>query len=68
MLALSAGQGIACLPDFFVEQAILEGRFVPVLERYVRDYRTFSILWPSRRQPLPKIRAFVEFMTARLRK
>jgi DNA-binding transcriptional LysR family regulator len=67
LLAMAeAGQGIACLPDFFVEYAIGEGALVPVLERYVRDYRTFSILWPSSRQPLPKIRVFVEFMVLRL--
>lgn len=67
LLAMAeAGQGIACLPDFFVESLIARGSLVPLLERYVRDHRTFSILWPSSRQPLPKIKAFVEFMTARL--
>jgi DNA-binding transcriptional LysR family regulator len=67
LLAMAeAGQGIACLPDFFVEDAIADGRLVPVLDRYIRDHRTFSILWPSSRQPLPKIKAFVSFMTSRL--
>jgi DNA-binding transcriptional LysR family regulator len=67
LLAMAeAGQGIACLPDFFVEDAIAEGRLVPVLDRYVSDHRTFAILWPSSRQPLPKIKAFVSFMTSRL--
>lgn len=67
LLAMAeAGLGIACLPDFFVEEAIAQGRLIPVLERYVRDHRTISILWPSSRQPLPKIKAFVEFMTSRL--
>jgi len=67
LLAMAeAGQGIACLPDFIVESAVNSGRLVPVLDRYVRDHRTFSILWPSSRQPLPKIKAFVEFMVARL--
>lgn len=61
-----AGCGIACLPDFCVENLIADGRLVPVLERYVKDHRTFCILWPSSRQPLPKIKAFVEFMTSRL--
>jgi DNA-binding transcriptional LysR family regulator len=61
-----AGCGIACLPDFYVENLIADGRLVPVLERYVKDHRTFCILWPSSRQPLPKIKAFVEFMTSRL--
>ncbi|UZJ57903.1 LysR family transcriptional regulator [Pseudomonas sp. KU26590] len=67
LLAMAlAGRGIACLPDFFVESAVAEGLLVPVLEGYLRDHRTVSILWPSSRQSLPKISAFVEFMVARL--
>ncbi|WP_440058079.1 LysR family transcriptional regulator [Pseudomonas fragariae (ex Marin et al. 2024)] len=67
LLALAlAGSGIACLPDFYVESAVAEGLLVPVLERYVRDHRTVGILWPSSRQSLPKISAFVEFMVARM--
>ncbi|HEX8593908.1 MAG TPA: LysR family transcriptional regulator [Pseudomonas sp.] len=67
LLAMAeAGLGIACLPDFLVEDAVTEGRLKPVLERYVLDHRTISILWPSSRQPLPKIKAFVEFMVSRL--
>lgn len=67
LLAMAeAGLGIACLPDFFVEQAIAAGRLVPLLDRHLSDHRTFSILWPSSRQPLPKIKAFVSFMSLRL--
>lgn len=67
LLAMAlASSGIACLPDFYVESAVAEGLLVPVLERYVRDHRTVGILWPSSRQSLPKISAFVEFMVARM--
>ena len=67
LLAMAeAGQGISCLPDFFIEDAIGAGRLVPVLDRYISDHRTFCILWPSSRQPLPKIKAFVSFMASRL--
>ncbi|MGA9220182.1 MAG: LysR family transcriptional regulator [Pseudomonas graminis] len=67
LLAMAlAGSGIACLPDFYVKSAVAEGLLVPVLERYVRDHRTVGILWPSSRQSLPKISAFVEFMVARM--
>lgn len=67
LLAMAlAGSGIACLPDFYVQNAVAEGLLVPVLERYVRDHRTVGILWPSSRQSLPKISAFVEFMVARM--
>jgi DNA-binding transcriptional LysR family regulator len=61
-----AGLGIACLPDFLVADAVAKGRLVAVLEAYVHDYRTFSILWPWSRQPLPKIKVFVDFMAQRL--
>ncbi|WP_256829478.1 LysR family transcriptional regulator [Pseudomonas sp. Pse1] len=66
MAMAEAGLGIACLPDFFVEDAITDGRLVALLDRYMSDHRTFSILWPSSRHPLPKIKAFVSFMTERL--
>lgn len=67
LLAMAeADLGIACLPDFLVEDGVAEGKLQPVLERYVQDHRTISILWPSSRQPLPKIKAFVEFMASRL--
>lgn len=60
------GQGIACLPDFVIKELVDQGDLVPVLEPYVEDYRAFAILWPSSRQPLPKIKAFVDFMSRRL--
>ena len=67
LLAMAeADLGIACLPDFLVADAVAEGKLTPVLERHVHDHRTISILWPSSRQPLPKIKAFVEFMASRL--
>ncbi|MOA50929.1 DNA-binding transcriptional activator GcvA [compost metagenome] len=61
-----AGQGIACLPDFILVDALAGGRLISLLEAYVSDRRSFTILWPSSRQPLPKIKAFVDFMVARL--
>lgn len=67
LLAMAeAGQGIACLPDFIVAEAIEQRRLVPLLDGHIRDRRTLSILWPSSRQPLPKIKAFVDFIAARL--
>ncbi|PSJ44702.1 LysR family transcriptional regulator [Zobellella endophytica] len=65
MMAQS-GLGIALLPDFVVANAVKDGRIVVLLDKYVHDHRRFSILWPSSRQPLPKIKAFVDFMVARL--
>lgn len=61
-----AGIGIASLPDFMVAASVSSGRLVPVLEGSLHDQRSLCILWPSGRQPSPRIRAFVDFMTARL--
>ncbi|SDS24301.1 transcriptional regulator, LysR family [Pseudomonas oryzae] len=67
LLAMAeAGQGIACLPDFVVADAIAKGVLLALLAPYVEDRRTLSILWPSSRQPLPKIKAFVNFIAERL--
>lgn len=67
LLAMAeAGLGIACLPDFIVAEAIQQNRLVALLGAHVRDQRALCILWPSSRQPLPKIKAFVDFMSARL--
>jgi DNA-binding transcriptional LysR family regulator len=61
-----AGLGIAFLPDFLVAGAFKNGRLVAILDDYVSDHRTFCILWPSSRQSLPRIKVFVDFISARL--
>lgn len=61
-----AGLGIALLPDFAIAEAITASRLVVVLEKHVCDPRSISVLWPSGRQSLPKIKAFVDFMVERL--
>lgn len=60
-----AGLGIACLPDFCVEAPIEAGLLSPVLEGYLDDSRHLHVVWPASRQPLPRIKAFVEFMVGR---
>ena len=61
-----AGLGIAFLPDFLVSASIATGRLAAILDEHVDDHRTFCILWPSSRQSLPRIKAFVDFFAARL--
>ncbi|MQB56066.1 LysR family transcriptional regulator [Rahnella sp. RcJ3] len=61
-----AGLGIALLPDFIVEGAITTGRLVSVLQDFIIDYRDVCVLWPSSRQPLPKIKSFVDFIVTRV--
>ncbi|AJE46775.1 LysR family transcriptional regulator [Celeribacter indicus] len=57
------GLGIAMLPDSTCRDAVAKGELVPVLpdwtmERAVRLYA----LWPSRRNLLPRLRIFVDFL------
>jgi DNA-binding transcriptional LysR family regulator len=61
-----AGLGIALLPDFIAADAVEDGRLTIVLEQHVNDHRNVCLLWPSSRQALPKIKAFVDFMAERI--
>ena len=60
------GHGIAYLPDFAVQQAIEREELVMVLDEWTGSSSTFWILWPSSRQLLPRVRAFVDFMAEHL--
>lgn len=62
----TAGIGIALLPDFMTDDAVQEGFLTPVLDNWLADYRQVSLLWPSSRQTLPKIRVFVDFISGKL--
>lgn len=61
-----AGLGIACLPDFMVQQAIGRGELVAVLDTHVEHQGTFRLLWPSSKHLAPKLRVFIDFMCLEL--
>ncbi|ATH78075.1 LysR family transcriptional regulator [Vreelandella venusta] len=61
-----AGLGIACLPDFMVREGIDKGELVTVLDDYIEHQGTFRMLWPSSKHLAPKLRVFIDFMTAEL--
>ncbi|WP_175911243.1 LysR family transcriptional regulator [Burkholderia sp. BCC1640] len=61
------GLGIACLPEFFVRDALDDGTLHAVLDEYVASRTPIYVLWPSGRHPTPKLRAFVDYMVAHLR-
>lgn len=66
LIALArAGQGLACLPAFAVQPAIAAGDLVEVLDDHLGAPRAFRLLWPSGRRAPPKVRAFIDFVTAR---
>ena len=60
------GLGIAYLPDFAVRAPLASGTLVSVLDEYVDAGGTFRILWPASRHPSPKLRAFIDFLAARV--
>ncbi|KAB0636396.1 LysR family transcriptional regulator [Burkholderia latens] len=60
------GLGIACLPEFFVRDALDDGRLRAVLDDHVASRTPFYVLWPSGRHPMPKLRAFVDHMAEHL--
>lgn len=60
------GRGIACVPDFAVQEPLADGRLYRVLPDYLQQTRTFHILWPASRHLSPKVRALVDFLCTRL--
>lgn len=64
--AVIAGFGIGLMPDFLVRDALASGLLITVLDDHPIAPGQFSIVWPSSRQLLPKLRVFVDFMCAHL--
>lgn len=58
--------GITCLPSFAVASEIAQGKLVSLLDDYVADAGTFRVLRPTNRYLSPKVRAFVDYMSANL--
>ncbi|WP_295515638.1 LysR family transcriptional regulator [uncultured Stenotrophomonas sp.] len=58
--------GLAFVPVHSVRDALAEGRLVTVLDEHVHSCGTFHLLWPSGRHVLPKLRVFIDFISARL--
>lgn len=58
-----AGHGIAWLPYFAVADRIDAGNLREVLPGAEKRIRAFRLLWPRSKAPLPKLNAFVKFMT-----
>ena len=60
------GVGITRTPTFVVGQDIQGGRLIPILRDYETLEVTIFLVYPQRRHLSPKVRAFVEFMAARI--
>ena len=59
------GLGIALIPSFAIAEQLADGRLQPVLTEHVDRTVDFHILWPASKQPSPKVRALVDFLTER---
>ncbi len=66
IFAATQGLGIACLPDFVVREALVDGTLVSVLDGCLTEPGSFSVLWPTNRHLLPKLRVFVDFLAEQL--
>ncbi|MGO3029842.1 LysR family transcriptional regulator [Pseudomonas helleri] len=60
--AATGGFGLAYVPDFAVRQALQSQQLVAVLADHISAHGRFSVLWPSSRHLLPKLRVFVDFL------
>ena len=60
------GLGIAYLPDFSIRELLADGRLQSVLADRVDRSGVFHVLWPASKHPSPKVRAFVDFLSARV--
>ncbi|AOK29438.1 MULTISPECIES: LysR family transcriptional regulator [Burkholderia] len=60
------GLGIAYLPEFSIKEPLADGRLRTVLADYVERTGVFHVLWPASKHASPKVRAFVDFLCARV--
>lgn len=62
-----AGCGIAYVPSFALTARLRDGRLVEVLPGADKRSSSLRLLWPRSKAPLPKLSAFVKFMTESVR-
>lgn len=59
------GLGLAMFPRFFVEHELVSGRLVQVLADHPAPELAMHAVYETRRQMLPKLRAFLDFLAER---
>lgn len=60
------GMGICQLPDFYVRQALEDGRLIPLMVDHAPDEEPIWAVYPDRRHLSPKVRSFVRLLKAGL--
>lgn len=64
--AAARGLGIACQPDFIVEESIAGGRVAPILENYPIPELGIYAMLPSNRQVPYRVRVLIDFLARRI--
>ncbi len=64
--ALLEGTGIMRTPTFVVGDDLAAGRLVPLLKNYRTLEVSIYLVYPQRRHLSPKVRAFIDYMAARI--
>ncbi|PWB35182.1 LysR family transcriptional regulator [Pseudomonas sp. SDI] len=64
--ALMAGLGIGQLPTWLVQRHLDQGTLVEVLPELATDGLPMNLVWLRRREALPKVRALLDHLAARL--
>lgn len=57
------GLGMAYVPEFIVRNYLASGELISVLDSFQNEGGKFSVVWPSSRHMLPKVRVFIDFLT-----
>jgi DNA-binding transcriptional LysR family regulator len=63
-----AGGGIAMTPDFIVEDAIRDGKLIPILPEYTTLEFGLYAIYPHRKYVAKKVRCFIDFALAEFAK
>lgn len=61
-----SGLGLACVPEIAVARQLQEGTLVSVLEPFLQTRTKISVMWPTSRHISPKLRAFVDYISAEM--
>ncbi len=60
--AAESGLGIARLPSFIIEDAIVKGRLVPILENLPEQHLNIHAIYPEGKFTQPTLRVFIDFL------
>jgi DNA-binding transcriptional LysR family regulator len=65
-MAAIAGGGVALIPEMVAKTAIAEGSLIALLPNWRGPATTISIVYPSRRHPSARLRAFIDVLTEQI--